>query len=126
MYRKVANVIAKKAQPTTTPSTPAPATVASTPTPSSDPSVGLTLEKVADVATDFIPIVGGVKDIYKGFRDGDALQASIGVVSLGIDIFTLGGGSIIKGGLKAAFKAIAKEGTESTIKQVVKEVKASP
>lgn len=27
--------------------------------------------KAIDIATDFIPIVGGAKDIYKGIRDGN-------------------------------------------------------
>ena len=55
-------------------------------------STGSTTEKVIDIATDFVPLVGGGKDLYRGIRDGNWWQAGIG-----LDIVTLGGASIEKG-----------------------------
>ena len=76
--------------------------------PSENHGIGLSMSKVADVVTDFVPIVSGAKDIYRGFRDGNYLQAGLGILSVGFDIFTLGGGSLIKGGIKSGFKLLGK------------------
>jgi hypothetical protein len=77
-----------------------------------------TAEKVADVATDFIPIVGASKDIYKGIRDGNGWQVALGAGFLIFDIATLGSGSLVKGGIKTA----AKEGAEFAAKKSAYEV----
>ncbi|MGC4040329.1 MAG: RHS repeat-associated core domain-containing protein [Flavobacterium sp.] len=82
-------------------------------TPKSDTS---TAEKVADVATDFIPIVGSVKDIYRGARDGDGLQLAMGIGFLIFDIATLGSGSLLKGGVKTLGKELLEEGAEQGLK----------
>ena len=71
-----------------------------------------TVEKIIDIGTDMLPIVGGVKDIYRGLRDGDGWQVAIGVGSLAFDFFTMGGGSILKGGIKN----LLKEGGEQITK----------
>jgi hypothetical protein len=83
-----------------------------------------TAEKIADVVTDFIPIVGGAKDIYQGIKQGNGWKVALGVGSIAFDIATLGGGSLLKGGIKAGLKqgakALVKEGAELTAKQGVK------
>ena len=50
--------------------------------------------KVLDVATDFIPLVSGAKDIYKGVKSGNWWQAGLGVLSIAADVFTLGGSTL--------------------------------
>ncbi|OXA75853.1 hypothetical protein B0A58_08210 [Flavobacterium branchiophilum NBRC 15030 = ATCC 35035] len=62
---------------------------------------------------DFIPVVGSIKDIIRGVRDGDGTTLAIGIVGLAIDIGTLGGGSGGKGLLKAGVKMALK--TESKV-----------
>jgi hypothetical protein len=63
-----------------------------------------TASKVLDVVTDFIPIISGSKDIYKGIRDGNGWQIAAGVGSLVLDFFTLGAASVEKGLAKTAIK----------------------
>jgi RHS repeat-associated protein len=81
--------------------------------------VNTVVEKVADVVTDFIPLVSGGKDIYKGIRDGNWWQVGIGVGSIVLDVFTLGSSSILKGAVKTAIREGAelalKNGTKTTI-----------
>lgn len=76
---------------------------------------------VADTATDFIPIVGSVKDIYKGVRDGDWVQIGIGAGGLALDVVTMGGSSIAKGAIKTTVKVGVKEIAKQEVKQVVKQ-----
>jgi len=80
-----------------------------------------TLGEVVDTATDFVPVVGSVKDVYKGIRDGDGLQVAMGVGGLALDIVTLGGSSIVKGTAKTAIKVGVKEIAKQEVKQVVKQ-----
>jgi RHS repeat-associated protein len=79
-------------------------------------------EIVADVVTDFIPIVGGGKDIYQGIKEGKGWKVALGVGSIIFDVFTLGGSSLIKGGIKTGIKqgakSLAKEGTELAAKEL--------
>lgn len=77
------------------------------------PSVGA---QVLDVGTDFIPVVGSGKDIYKGFRDGNMLQVGMGVGGLIFDVATLGGGSLVKAGVKGLAEVGARELAEQTAK----------
>src|SRR5690606_15384151 len=74
-----------------------------------------TAEVVADVVTDFIPIVGGGKDIYKGVKEGKWWLVGIGVGSIALDVFTLGGSSLVKGGIKTGIK----QGAKAVAKEVV-------
>ena len=80
-------------------------------------------ETAADIATDFIPFVGSGKDLYRGIRDGDPLQIAIGTGGLLLDVFTFGGGSLVKGGIKTAVKQgakqMAKEGAEQAGKELL-------
>ncbi|WP_422858990.1 RHS repeat-associated core domain-containing protein [Flagellimonas sp. S174] len=82
----------------------------------------ITAEDVIDTTLDFIPIVGGAKDIYKGIRDGNGWQVALGVGSLALDIFTLGSASVVKGavktGIKAGGKSLAKKGGKNLVKKV--------
>jgi RHS repeat-associated protein len=82
------------------------------------PSLG---EKVADIVTDFIPIVGGAKDIYQGIKQGNGWKVALGIGSIAFDLATLGGGSLLKGGIKAGLKQgaefVAKEGAEFIAKE---------
>jgi RHS repeat-associated protein len=75
-------------------------------------STGSTTEKVIDIATDFVPLVGGGKDIYRGIRDGDWWQVGGGLLSIGLDIFTFGGASIEKGLAKTLLRETAEVATE--------------
>lgn len=68
----------------------------------------ITLEDTAEFVTDFVP-GGSVKDIYRGARDGDYLQLSMGVGFLILDVATLGSGSIVRGTLKQGLKQGAKQ-----------------
>ncbi|MEO6549860.1 MAG: DUF6443 domain-containing protein [Ferruginibacter sp.] len=74
--------------------------------------------KAVDIATDFIPIVSGGKDIYNGIKSGNWWQAGLGVLSIAADVFTLGGSSIAKGAIKTA----VREGAELLIKEEVEQV----
>jgi RHS repeat-associated protein len=78
-----------------------------------------TVANIIDVATDFVPLVSGGKDIYKGIRDGNGWQVAAGLGSIVLDIFTFGGASIEKGIVKTAIKEgseyIAKETTEEIV-----------
>jgi len=81
---------------------------------------GGALASVARTTADFIPLVGSGLDIYEGIRDGDGWQVAMGVGFLALDIFTFGGGSVIKGGIKTSIKIGAREVAEEGIDQVVK------
>jgi RHS repeat-associated protein len=74
-----------------------------------------TLSKVAETAVAFVPIAGGVVDIYQGIRDGNWWQVALGAGSIVLDVVTLGGSSIEKG----LVKTIVKEAVEETTKEVV-------
>lgn len=71
-------------------------------------------------ALDFVPLAGSGMDIYEGFRDGDGLKASLGVVFLVVDVATLGSGSIVKGGIKTIGKEVAEEVAEEAVEQGAK------
>ena len=83
-----------------------------------DQGFSITSEDVIDTALDFVPIAGGVKDIYKGIRDGDGWQVAIGSGSIALDVVTFGSASILKGavktGIKAGGRAIAKGAAKSS------------
>ncbi|TDO28697.1 hypothetical protein BC659_0777 [Sediminibacterium goheungense] len=74
--------------------------------------------KVADVGLDFVPIAGGARDIYRGVRDGNWVQAGIGALSIVADIFTFGGSSVAKGIIKNAVKEGIELATKNTVKTV--------
>ena len=80
--------------------------------------------KAADIATDFIPLVSGGKDIYRGIQSGNGWQVALGVGSIALDIFTFGGSSVAKGVVKTAVREgaemLVKEEAEQVIKQVAK------
>src|SRR5690606_15317219 len=69
-------------------------------------------EKVADTALDFVPIIGGIKDIIKGIKGGDGVTAAIGIVSIIVDVATMGGGSLVKGSVKTLVKVGVKGSAE--------------
>lgn len=76
----------------------------------------ITGEDVVDTALDFVPIAGGVKDIYKGISDGDGWGVALGVGSIILDVATLGSASFVKGAVKTGIKA----GTKVAAKQATK------
>jgi len=77
-------------------------------------------------AVDFVPFLGSGREIYRGFRDGDILTGAIGVGGLIADVFTLGSGSVVTGGIKAGVKAGVKTTVKASVKTTVKtEVKTS-
>ena len=71
-------------------------------------------------AVDFVPFLGSGRDIYRGFRDGDILTGAIGVGGLIADVFNLGSGSVVTGGIKAGVKAGVKTAVKQEIKQAAK------
>ncbi len=85
-----------------------------------DQGFTITTEDVADTVLDFVPIVGGAKDIYKGIRDGDGWQVAIGAGSIILDIFTAGGASVVKGGIKTGIKAGGRYLAKNSAKQAAK------
>ncbi len=78
------------------------------------PSMG---SQVLNVAIGFTPVLGSVRDIYQGARDGNYLQLALGVGGLALDISSLGTSSIVKGGLKTLGKELLEEGAEAGLKQ---------
>jgi RHS repeat-associated protein len=77
--------------------------------------------KTADIITDFVPVISGAKDIYKGIRDGNYSQVAIGAAFVVFDLLTMGAGSLFKGGAKTIIKEgiefAAKESSESLAKK---------
>ncbi|PHS10576.1 MAG: hypothetical protein COA88_02185 [Kordia sp.] len=82
--------------------------------------LGITSADVLDTALDFIPIVGGVKDIYKGIRDGDGWGVALGVASIAADVFTLGSASLVKGAIKTGIKAGTRVYAKGLAKRALK------
>jgi len=75
------------------------------------------LLKVARVAADFVPIVGGVIDVAEGIAKGDLLQVGMGVLSIGADIVSGGASSLAKG----AAKTLVKEGAVIVAKDIIEQ-----
>lgn len=69
--------------------------------------------KALDVATDFVPVVSSLKDIYNGVNEGSPLQVLAGFGFLAFDVATFGTSSLAKGGIKT----LLREGTELTAKE---------
>ncbi len=63
---------------------------------------------MTDTILDFVPIAGGVKDIYKGINEGNGWMVALGAGSIVLDVFTLGGSSLVKGGIKTSIKVGAR------------------
>jgi len=78
-------------------------------------------EDVLDTVLDFVPIVGGGKDIYQGIQDGNGWMVALGVGSIILDVGTLGGSSIVKGlaktGIKAGGRSLTKKVAKSALKK---------
>jgi RHS repeat-associated protein len=81
-----------------------------------------TAYKVVDVVTDFIPIVGGAKDIYHGVKEGNGWMVALGVGSIVLDVVTLGGDTLIKGAAETVIKQGAKEAAEVLAKEAAEKV----
>lgn len=63
---------------------------------------------------DYIPFAGSIKEIGVGIYNGDWKQVSMGVVMLGVDVFTAGeGGEVLRIG-----KNLGKEVVEREVKEV--------
>ena len=90
----------------------------------SETGFNITGEDVLDTALDFVPLVGGAKDIYKGIQSGDGWQVALGVGSIVADVFTLGTASIAKGaiktGIKVGTRAIVTKQSKMLLKKAVK------
>ena len=79
--------------------------------------------KQVDVV-DFVPFVGSGRDIYRGIRNGDMVTLGIGVVGMGLDIATVGSGSIAKGAIKGAGKVLLEGGSKHIVQASYKMTKA--
>ncbi|MDZ4147697.1 MAG: RHS repeat-associated core domain-containing protein [Flavobacteriaceae bacterium] len=92
--------------------------------------MGISAGDVADTVLDFVPIAGGVKDIYNGINEGDGWQVALGAGFIVLDVFTLGGSSLVKGGIKTGIKvgarSLAREGVELAAKGGTKLLNAAP
>ena len=53
---------------------------------------------------DFVPVVGNDREVYERYRDGNGILFVSGIVFLGVDIFTMGSGSLLKGAVKNGVK----------------------
>lgn len=69
-----------------------------------DQNFNITAEDVLDTALDFVPIAGGIKDIYRGIQSGNGWMVALGAGSIVLDVFTLGGSSLAKGAIKTGLK----------------------
>ena len=78
----------------------------------------ITTQDVVDTTLDFVPIAGGVKDIYRGLENDDGWQVAMGVGFIILDVATLGGSSLVKGvvktGAKVGGSVIAKNAAKSS------------
>lgn len=81
------------------------------------PSMGM---RALDVGTDFLPVVGSSKDVYRGIRDGNLFQFGLGVGGLILDVASLGTGSLLKGGIKVGVKGLAEAGVREAAEQAAK------
>lgn len=70
---------------------------------------------VADTVTDFMPIVGGAKDIYKGFESGNGWQVAMGVGIIILDVATLGSDELLIGAGKTIGKGLVEHGSEKEL-----------
>ena len=81
-------------------------------------------EDVLDTILDFVPIVGGGKDIYQGIQDGNGWMVALGVGSIILDVATLGSASLVKGvvktGIKAGGRSLTKKAAKSAIRNSAK------
>ena len=84
-----------------------------------------TVSKVIDFIGDNLPFVGASKQIYKGIRDGDWKEASLGVVFLTVDVFTEGeGGEALRAAEEVGVTLAEdefKEGAEKSLEDVTKQ-----
>jgi len=76
----------------------------------------ITTSDVVDTALDFVPIAGGIKDIYRGFENGDGWLVALGAGIIVLDVFTLGTASIAKGSIKTGIKLGSKAVTKYAAK----------
>lgn len=77
-------------------------------------------KKLIETGTSFIPFVGSGKDLYHGVINRDYLLAALGLGGLIIDFWTMGSGSILKGGVKSVIRYGGKELTELAIENGAK------
>lgn len=68
----------------------------------------------ADVVSDFVPVLGSVKDIYFGLDTGNGWQVAMGVGFLLLDVGTLGSATIVKGVVKQGGKAIFRSAAKTS------------
>jgi RHS repeat-associated protein len=61
-------------------------------------------EKIADIVTDLIPVVGPIKDIASGIKNKNLGQAATGILFLILDIGTLGEATLARNAAKIAIK----------------------
>lgn len=81
---------------------------------------------IGRVVVGITPFLGSSLDIYEGVKNGNSVQATIGIATLAFDICTLGTSSILVGGVKAGAFAwgvlLLKEGAEKVSKEAVEQV----
>jgi hypothetical protein len=89
-------------------------------------AAGLTVEteserergELDDTLIGMVPIVGSLYNIEEGIRHRDALRAALGVLFLGIDAFTVMGGSVIARATGSTVaEVVAEEVTEAAVER---------
>ena len=75
-----------------------------------------------EAGASFIPFVGSSKDLYDGVVNRDYVLTALGLGGLIVDFWTMGSGSIVKGGVKVMLRYGGKELTELAIENAVKGV----
>ncbi|MBY8962546.1 hypothetical protein KJK34_07250 [Flavobacterium sp. D11R37] len=78
---------------------------------------GFSIEDALESAFEFAPFTGGVMDMYRGARDGDWLQFTIGAISLAADVATLGSATAVTSVVKVSVKRVVKEATKKAAKE---------
>lgn len=74
-------------------------------------------------AADYVPFVGSIKEIGVGLYNGDWLQVGMGVVMLGVDIFTAGeGGQLLRIGKNLGKEIIEREIKEVAEREIIEQV----
>ncbi len=79
--------------------------------------------KLIETGTSFIPFLGSSKDLYDGVVNRDYVLTALGLGGLIVDFWTLGSGSLVKGGVKSMIRYSGKELTELTVESATNGVR---
>ncbi|MEO8234766.1 MAG: DUF6443 domain-containing protein [Flavobacterium sp.] len=72
-------------------------------------------DRIADIALDFTPVLGGLKDIYQGYQNGNYWQMGLGALIVTIDVATLGTDELLIGAGKTIGKELLEHSAEALV-----------